>query len=107
MLHIAGYRRFCSNARGADFACRFFAPGVGIAKDPVPGSAHCTLAPYWAQRLARSELTGYQASARGGTVRVRLEGDRVLLAGRAVTVFSGQLSEAALPRPGAAQRPTA
>src|SRR4029077_15071270 len=55
------------------------------------------LAPYWAGRLGRPELTGYQASARGGTVRVRVEGDRVLLAGRAVTVFSGQLSEAALP----------
>jgi PhzF family phenazine biosynthesis protein len=96
---------------GADFVSRFFAPGVGIAEDPVTGSAHCTLAPYWAQRLARSELTGYQASARGGTVRVRLEGDRVLLAGRAVTVFSGELSEAALPPLTATavrgQRPTA
>jgi PhzF family phenazine biosynthesis protein len=83
---------------GADFVSRFFAPGVGIAEDPVTGSAHCTLAPYWAQRLGRAELTGYQASARGGTVGVRVEGDRVLLAGRAVTVFSGQLSDAALPR---------
>jgi PhzF family phenazine biosynthesis protein len=92
---------------GADFVSRFFAPGVGIAEDPVTGSAHCTLAPYWAQRLGRPELTGYQASARGGTVGVRMEGDRVLLAGRAVTVFSGQLSDAALPRPGAGQRPTA
>jgi PhzF family phenazine biosynthesis protein len=96
---------------GTDFVSRFFAPGVGIAEDPVTGSAHCTLAPYWAQRLARSELTGYQASARGGTVKVRLEGDRVLLAGRAVTVFSGQLSEAALPPLTATavkgQRPTA
>jgi PhzF family phenazine biosynthesis protein len=92
---------------GADFVSRFFAPGVGIAEDPVTGSAHCTLAPYWARRLGRPELTGYQASARGGTVRVRVEGDRVLLAGRAVTVFSGQLSDAALPRPGAGQRPTA
>jgi len=96
---------------GADFVSRFFAPGVGIAEDPVTGSAHCTLAPYWAQRLARSELTGYQASARGGHVKVRLEGDRVLLAGRAVTVFSGELSEAALPpltaTAGRGQRPTA
>jgi PhzF family phenazine biosynthesis protein len=92
---------------GADFVSRFFAPGVGIAEDPVTGSAHCTLAPYWAQRLGRPGLTGYQASARGGTVRVRVDGDRVLLAGRAVTVFSGELSGAALPRPGAAQRPTA
>ena len=92
---------------GADFVSRFFAPGVGIAEDPVTGSAHCTLAPYWAQRLGRPQLTGYQASARGGTVRVRVDGDRVLLAGRAVTVFSGELSGAALPRPRAGQRPTA
>jgi predicted PhzF superfamily epimerase YddE/YHI9 len=83
---------------GADFVSRFFAPAVGIAEDPVTGSAHCTLAPYWAGRLGRDSLTGYQASARGGTVRVRLDGDRVLLAGRAVTVFAGSLSEAALPR---------
>jgi len=96
---------------GADFVSRFFAPGVGIAEDPVTGSAHCTLAPYWAGRLGRPELTGYQASARGGTVRVRVEGDRVLLAGQAVTVFSGQLSDAALPPLTATavkgQRPTA
>ncbi|HEY6277714.1 MAG TPA: PhzF family phenazine biosynthesis isomerase [Streptosporangiaceae bacterium] len=84
---------------GADFVSRFFAPAVGIAEDPVTGSAHCTLAPYWADRLGRDSLTGYQASARGGTVRVRLDGDRVLLAGRAVTVFAGRLSEEALPRP--------
>jgi PhzF family phenazine biosynthesis protein len=83
---------------GADFVSRFFAPAVGVAEDPVTGSAHCTLAPYWAQRLGRPDLTGYQASARGGTVRVRVEGERVLLAGRAVTVFSGHLSDAALPR---------
>jgi PhzF family phenazine biosynthesis protein len=83
---------------GADFVSRFFAPAVGIAEDPVTGSAHCTLAPYWADRLGRDSLTGYQASARGGTVRVRLAGDRVLLAGRAVTVFAGQLTEAALAR---------
>jgi len=96
---------------GADFVSRFFAPGVGIAEDPVTGSAHCTLAPYWAQRLGRPRLTGYQASARGGTVRVRVDGDRVLLAGRAVTVFSGELSDAALPPLTATavkgQRPTA
>jgi PhzF family phenazine biosynthesis protein len=83
---------------GADFVSRFFAPAVGIAEDPVTGSAHCTLAPYWAARLGRAELTGYQASARGGTIRVRVRGDRVLLAGHAVTVFSGQLTDAALPR---------
>jgi PhzF family phenazine biosynthesis protein len=82
---------------GADFVSRFFAPAVGIAEDPVTGSAHCTLGPYWAGRLGRPDLTGYQASARGGTVKVRVDGHRVLLAGRAVTVFSGELSDAALP----------
>jgi len=93
---------------GADFVSRFFAPGVGIAEDPVTGSAHCTLGPYWAGRLGRTDLTGYQASARGGTVTVRVEGERVLLVGRAVTVFSGELSDAALPvAAGAGQRPTA
>lgn len=84
---------------GADFVSRFFAPAVGVAEDPVTGSAHCTLAPYWAERCGRSQLTGYQASARGGVVRVRAAGDRVTLAGQAVTVFSGHLSGAALPRP--------
>lgn len=83
---------------GADFVSRFFAPAVGVAEDPVTGSAHCTLAPYWSGRLGRTSLTGYQASARGGTVGVRLRGDRVLLSGQAVTVFSGHLSDAALPR---------
>ena len=82
----------------ADFVSRFFAPAVGIAEDPVTGSAHCTLAPFWAQRLGRPSLTGYQASPRGGTVRVRVEGERVLLGGRAVTVLSGHLGGAALPR---------
>lgn len=81
----------------ADFVSRFFAPAVGVPEDPVTGSAHCTLAPYWAGRLGRTALTGYQASARGGVVRVRLAGDRVTLAGHAVTVFAGQLAAAALP----------
>jgi predicted PhzF superfamily epimerase YddE/YHI9 len=82
-----------SRARGgdADFVSRFFAPAVGVDEDPVTGSAHCCLAPYWAERLGRNELVGYQASARGGTVRVRLDGDRVLLAGAAVTVLRGEL----------------
>jgi PhzF family phenazine biosynthesis protein len=87
---------------GADFISRFFAPAVGIAEDPVTGSAHCTLAPYWCDRLGRTELTGYQASARGGTVHVRLAGDRVILMGHAVTVLGGELSPAALPVAGKA-----
>ena len=74
-----------------DFVSRFFAPRVGIDEDPVTGSAHCALAPYWARRLERNELTGYQASERGGVVRVRDLGSRVELEGRAVTVLRGEL----------------
>ena len=76
----------------ADFVSRFFAPGSGIDEDPVTGSAHCCLAPYWAARLGKTEMTGFQASSRGGYVRVRLAGDRVKLGGRAVTVLRGELS---------------
>ena len=72
-----------------DFVSRFFAPGAGIDEDPVTGSAHCCLGPYWSKRLGKKEFVAYQASARGGTVRVRLEGDRVILGGRAVTVLRG------------------
>lgn len=76
----------------ADFVSRFFAPAVGVSEDPVTGSAHCCLKPYWASRLNRTEMLGYQASARGGFVRVRLEGDRVKLGGNAVTVLRGDLT---------------
>ncbi|TMQ90578.1 PhzF family phenazine biosynthesis protein [Actinomadura soli] len=77
-----------------DFVSRFFAPRVlpGDAEDPVTGSAHCALAPYWAARLGRDTLTGHQASARGGDVHVALRGDRVVLSGAAVTVLDGQLT---------------
>ncbi len=71
---------------GVDCVSRVFAPGAGIAEDPVTGSAHCTLASFWAERLDRADLVGEQASARGGMVRMRLAGDRVILGGRAVTV---------------------
>ncbi|HXQ76217.1 MAG TPA: PhzF family phenazine biosynthesis protein [Acidimicrobiales bacterium] len=71
---------------GIDCVSRVFAPAVGIPEDPVTGSAHCTLAPFWAERLGRDELVGEQASARGGIVRMRVAGDRVVLGGRAVTV---------------------
>jgi predicted PhzF superfamily epimerase YddE/YHI9 len=74
-----------------DFVSRFFAPGSGIAEDPVTGSAHCGLGPFWAVRLGKKELVGYQASARGGAVRVRLEGARAHLGGHAVTVLRGEL----------------
>jgi len=77
--------------RPYDFVSRFFAPGSGIAEDPVTGSAHCALAPFWVERLGREALTGYQASARGGFVGVRVHGDRVALTGRAVTVLRGEL----------------
>ena len=76
---------------GYDFVSRYFAPAAGIDEDPVTGSAHCTLGPFWAGRLGRDELTGFQASARGGLVHVRPAGDRVQLGGRAVTVLRGQL----------------
>jgi predicted PhzF superfamily epimerase YddE/YHI9 len=76
---------------GYDFVSRYFAPGAGLDEDPVTGSAHCALGPFWAAPLGRDELMGFQASPRGGLVQVRPEGDRVLLGGRAVTVLRGQL----------------
>ncbi|NEB77565.1 PhzF family phenazine biosynthesis protein [Streptomyces sp. SID14478] len=78
-------------ARGYDFVSRCFFPNVGIDEDPVTGSAHTALAPFWAPRLGRTDLTGLQASARTGLVRVGLRGERTLLTGRAVTVIDGEL----------------
>lgn len=80
-----------SSSDGYDFVSRFFAPAAGIDEDPVTGSAHCCLAPYWKKRLGRDDLTGYQASARGGYVRTRCGGDRVILSGQAVTVLRAEL----------------
>lgn len=74
-----------------DFLSRFFAPGAGIDEDQVTGSAHCCLGPYWANRLKKKELNAYQASKRGGVVRVRVDADRVYLCGQAVTVMRGEL----------------
>jgi PhzF family phenazine biosynthesis protein len=74
-----------------DFVSRFFAPAVGIDEDPVTGSAHCVLGPYWSEKLGKKELTAFQASKRGGVVRVRLEGDRVYLGGQAITAIKGVL----------------
>ncbi|HEX9458736.1 MAG TPA: PhzF family phenazine biosynthesis protein [Thermoanaerobaculia bacterium] len=74
-----------------DFISRFFAPGSGIDEDPVTGSSHCCLTPYWSQKLGKTEMNAYQASPRGGAIRVRLDGDRVKLAGHAVTVLRGEL----------------
>lgn len=84
-----------SDTPGFDFVSRFFGPAVGVPEDPVTGSAHCCLGPYWAEQLGKDELVGYQASARGGIVRVRLAGDRVKLIGQAVTVLQGELLGAA------------
>ncbi len=80
-------------AQGAkyDFVSRYFASYVGIDEDPVTGSAHCMLTPYWSAKLGKTEMFAYQASARGGEVNVRLSGERVLLGGRAVTVWRGNL----------------
>jgi len=80
-----------TKAKGYDFVSRFFAPSQGIDEDPVTGSSHCFLGPFWGQRLGKEEVLGYQASARGGSVRVRMRGDRVLLGGKAVTVMRGEL----------------
>lgn len=80
-----------ADTEGLDFVSRFFAPHVGIAEDPVTGSAHCCLGPFWGRRLGKSELVGFQASGRGGVVRVRPEGKRVKLLGQAVTVMRLEL----------------
>jgi PhzF family phenazine biosynthesis protein len=79
-----------STTEGYDFISRFFAPRVGVDEDPVTGSAHCCLTPYWAGKLNKNELIAYQASKRGGVIHVRLEGERVVLGGQAVTIFSAQ-----------------
>lgn len=91
-------------ARGStddiDFVSRYFAPGYGIPEDPVTGSTHCALGPYWARELGRTSLTARQVSDRGGTIRVHLdspEADRVVLGGQAVTVLRGRLASGETP----------
>ena len=74
-----------------DFLSRFFAPNCGVNEDPVTGSAHCCLGPFWGKRLNKRSLVGHQASERGGTVLVRLDGERVHLGGKAVTITKGEL----------------
>lgn len=94
---MAGLRRFpvravVVTAPGSgeiDFVSRVFAPRFGVDEDPVTGSAHCMLAPYWTREFGRTDLTGFQASPRGGRVRTSVAGDRVLLTGTAVTVLRG------------------
>jgi PhzF family phenazine biosynthesis protein len=95
-LASLGVRGVVVTARGEaggsfDFVSRFFAPGSGVDEDPVTGSAHCTLGPYWAPKLGKEDLVAFQASARGGVVRVRVVGDRIRLGGQAVTVLQGRL----------------
>ncbi len=82
-----------SRGEGADvdFVSRFFAPRAGVPEDPVTGSAHCSLGPWWSQRLHKEILRARQVSRRGGTLGVRLAGDRVYLSGQAVTVLRGEL----------------
>ena len=81
-----------SDRDGVDIASRVFVPGAGINEDPATGSAHCTLVPYWAAAFGRNDLVAFQASARGGTLHCRLDGDRVLLAGHSVTVMRADLA---------------
>jgi PhzF family phenazine biosynthesis protein len=80
-----------ADSREYDFVSRFFAPGSGIDEDPVTGSAHCCLGPFWRTRLNKDDLLAHQASPRGGVVRVRVQDSRVLLGGQATTVWRGEL----------------
>ena len=80
-----------ASTAGFDFVSRFFAPGSGVDEDPVTGSAHCCLTPFWSKRLGKLEMVARQVSERGGTVKVRLDGNRVKLGGQAVTVLRGEL----------------
>jgi len=79
---------------GADFVSRFFAPAAGVPEDPVTGSAHCCLTPFWSARLGKTEMRARQVSKRGGELRVRLAGDRVKIGGQAVTTLRGELADA-------------
>ena len=80
-----------AESEGFDFVSRFFAPNTGVDEDPVTGSAHCCLGPYWKRRLGRDTLTARQVSERGGLVKVTVRGERVTLSGQAVTVLRGEL----------------
>jgi PhzF family phenazine biosynthesis protein len=93
-LRSLGVRGVIATARSEgeqDFVSRFFAPGAGIDEDPVTGSAHCALAPYWSRALGKSRMRAYQASARGGRLEVEVRKDRVELSGRALTITRGEL----------------
>ena len=95
LLSTVSGRGFCVTSRADssqfDFISRFFAPAVGVNEDPVTGSAHCCLGPFWGEKLGKNEFSAYQASARGGVVSVRLDGDRVIIGGQAVSVMKVEL----------------
>ena len=95
LVEALGQRGVIVTARAStapfDYVCRFFAPNGGVIEDPVTGSIQSALGPYWQERLGKDDLLGYQASERGGTLRVRPRGERVLIAGKAVTVLKGEL----------------
>ena len=80
-----------AETKGWDFVSRFFAPGAGVDEDPVTGSAHCCLTPYWSRVMGKTEFVARQLSSRGGTLRLTLDGDRVRMAGQAVLVLRGEL----------------
>ena len=80
-----------AKGENCDFVSRFFAPEVGVTEDPVTGSAHCTLIPYWAEKLGRNELFARQISARGGELFCELKGDRVKIGGNAVLYLKGEI----------------
>ena len=86
-----------AHGKSYDFVSRFFAPGAGVDEDPVTGSAHCCLAPYWVNQLGRNPLNAYQASPRGGSLEVECNEDRILLRGKAVTVFTAEFEPHAQP----------
>jgi PhzF family phenazine biosynthesis protein len=90
-LPVRGVIATAAGSGEFDFVSRFFAPGSGIDEDPVTGSAHTALTPFWAARLGKTEMTAYQASPRGGVVKVRLDGARVRMSGQAFTVLRGEL----------------
>ncbi|MGH9432297.1 MAG: PhzF family phenazine biosynthesis isomerase [Terriglobia bacterium] len=94
LMHVEARGVILTSRSGGeyDFVSRFFAPRAGVWEDPVTGSAHCCLGPYWKKRLEKDEFKAFQASSRGGELKIRVQGERVLLSGQAVTVLRGELT---------------
>jgi len=86
-----------SSSPSYDFVSRYFAPGLGINEDPVTGSSHCALGPYWATLLNKNTFTARQVSPRGGTLRVEVQGPRTFLGGKVITISRGELSVPSVP----------